>query len=240
MLMLNQTAQLRLKDLNNFSLIYFININVSKIAGIKKLIELHLFKQASARSTSSLMVSEKRLVLDQNYEKKNNLQQLNEADYLYVPTNTFYENTGTFINTEGFFKKVTKIIYRNKMKSDWHILRKIVHYFKNKLIFFNRKDNQSLFFNLKKVYDFKTYVDLNYYPIKKLTQISFLLNNKNKAFLLSNSKRHFKIKVTKLKVTKLKYCINDFFNSNKDQYSLSSIVLACCSKQTKYQSTNFF
>jgi NADH dehydrogenase/NADH:ubiquinone oxidoreductase subunit G len=175
MLMLNQTAQLRLKDLNNFSLIYFININVSKIASIKKRVELHLFKQASTKSRSSLIVSEKRLILDQNYEKKNNLQQFNRTttDYLYVPTNTFYENSGTFINTEGFFKKVTKIIYRNKIKSDWHILRKIVHYFKNQLIFFNRKDNQSLFFNLKKVRDFKTYVDFNYYPIKKLTQISF-------------------------------------------------------------------
>jgi hypothetical protein len=40
------------------------------------------------------------------------------TDYLHVPTNTFYENNGTFISTEGLFKKATKIIYRNKRKSD--------------------------------------------------------------------------------------------------------------------------
>jgi hypothetical protein len=120
------------------------------------------------------------------------------------------------------------------------VLRKIINYFKNKLTFFNTRDNQSLLFNLKKVYDFKNYIDFSYYPIKKLTQIGFLLNNRNKVFSLSNSKWHFKTKTTKLKVTKLKYCINDFFDNNKDQYSSSSIVLACCSKQIKYQATNFF
>lgn len=242
MLMLNQTARLRLKDLNNFSLIYFININISKIASIKKIIELHLFKQMSTKSTSFSTVAEKKLVLDQNYQENNNLPLFSQitTDYLYIPTSTFYENSGTFVNTEGLFRRVTKLIHRNKIKSDWHILRKIINSFKDKLIFFNKKDNQSLSFNLKKVYYFKTYVDFSYYPIKKLTQISFLLSNKNKVFSLSNLKRPFKIKTTKLKITKLRYFINDFFNSNKDQYSSNSTVLACCSKQVKYQATNFF
>lgn len=241
--MLNQTAQLKSKDVNNFSLLYFININVGKIASVKKIIELHLFKQTRITKNMSLLtVSEKKLILDQNYKKNNNSQAFNEitTDYLYVPTNTFYENNGTFINTEGLFKRATKIIYRNKKKSDWHVLRKIISYFKNEFVFFNKKDNRSLFFNLKKVYRFKNYIDFSCSPVKKLTQISSLLNNKNKVFLLNSSKLRFKTKVTKLKVTKLKYSINDFFNSNKDQYSSNSMVLACCSKQIKDQATNFF
>jgi hypothetical protein len=53
MLMLNQTAQLRFKDVNNFSLLYLININVGKIANIKKVIELHLLNQTFTKNISS-------------------------------------------------------------------------------------------------------------------------------------------------------------------------------------------
>lgn len=113
-------------------------------------------------------------------------------------------------------------------------------YFKNKLIFLNKKNNQNIFINLKKFYNFKNYINFNYCPIKKLTYLSCLLTNKNKAFIISNSKLHFKIKITKFKTTKLKYCLNHFFNNHKDQYSLNSIILAGCSKQIKFQITNFF
>jgi hypothetical protein len=242
MLMLNQTTKLAYKDLNNFSLIYFININVSKIGHIKKIIELHLFKQSFINNVNCLKFSDKILILDQNYIKNNNLKLANKirADYLHAPINTFYENSGTFINTEGFVKKTNKIIYKNKIKSNWHILRKLMNYFKNKLVFLNKKDNQSIFVNLKKFYNFKNYINFIYCPIKKLTYLSCLLTNKNKAFIISNSKLHFKAKVMKFKVTKIKYCLNDFFNSHKDQYSSNSNILAGCSRQIKSQITNFF
>jgi NADH dehydrogenase/NADH:ubiquinone oxidoreductase subunit G len=236
--MLNQTAKFKFKDLNNFSSIYFINININNVGNIKKIMELYLFKQIFINKIFKF--SNKKLILDQNYKQNNNLQFSNKItiDYLYVPANTFYENSGTFINTEGFLKKTTKIIYKNKTKSNWHILRKIIHYFNNKLIFFNVKDNQNIFFNLKKFYNFKNYINFNYCPIKKLTHLSCLLSNKNKVFIINS--KNFKINVTKFKNTKLKYCLNNFFNSSKDKYSSNSIVLAGCSKQIKYQSTNFF
>lgn len=242
MLMLNQTAKLTSKNLNNFSLIYFININVGYIGYIKKIIELNLFNQTCINNLDCLTFFNKTLILDQNYIKNNNLQLSNKvkADYLHIPINTFYENNSTFINTEGFIKKTNKIIYKNKIKSNWHILRKLINYFKNKLIFLNRKDNQSIFVNLKKFYNFKNYINFSYCPIKKLAYLSCLLTNKNKVFIISNFKLYFKTKVTKFKVTKLKYCLNDFFNSHQDQYSQHSVLLASCSKQIKFQITNFF
>lgn len=120
-LMLNQTTKLTVTDLNNFSLIYFINVNVCKINHIKKIVELHLFKQQIfINKLDCLKFSDKKLILDQNYKKDINLQLSNKirADYLYVPTNTFYENNNTFINTEGFVKKTNKIIYKQKIKSN--------------------------------------------------------------------------------------------------------------------------
>ena len=120
MLMLNQTAKLTYKNLNNFSLIYFININVSQVSFIKKIIELNLFKHTCINNLGCLRFLDRTLVLDQNYIKNNNLQLSNKikADYLHIPINTFFENNFTFINTEGFVKKTNKIIYKNKIKSN--------------------------------------------------------------------------------------------------------------------------
>jgi hypothetical protein len=44
----------------------------------------------------------------------------------------------------------------------------------------------------------------------------------------------------KFKFIKLKYWLDDFFNTNKDKYSQNSTTLTSCSKLIKYEITNFF
>jgi len=239
MFILNHNKKLKLKDLNNFSSIYFINTMVNKIGNFKKITELQLFLKEHVIKSKCL---KRKCVLDQNYKTNKNLKFSikNKADYLYVPTTTFYENQETFISTTGFIKRSTKIISKNKSKSTWQILRKIIKHLRNKLIFFNKKDNQILFFNLKKLYNFKNYINFQYYPVKKMTNLSYYLSTRNKIFTINKFNFYFKIKHRKLITTKLKYWMNNIFNSNKDQYSSNSNILINCSKQVKYQTTNFF
>jgi len=111
----NQTKKLKLKDLNNFSSIYLLNANISKIGSFKKITELQLFQKEIFGSKGS----EKKFIFDQNYKKENNLQLSIKTmtDYFYIPTTTFYENEETFINTIGYIKKTTKIISKNKSKN---------------------------------------------------------------------------------------------------------------------------
>jgi hypothetical protein len=114
-LMLNQTKKLKLKDLKNFSSIYFLNVTINKIGNLKKIIELHFFKKRFFKNK----YLEKKIIFDQNYKINNNLKfsTKNKTDYFYIPASTFYENEETFISTLGSIKKSTKIISKKKTKN---------------------------------------------------------------------------------------------------------------------------
>jgi len=203
----SQKTSFKLKDLNNFSCIYFLNVTFSKLASFKKITELQLFKQQLFVKISH-NTTEKRLFLDQNYRINNNHAISNKilTDYLYMPINVFYENEETYINTEGFIKRTNKIISKNNTKNNWQILRKFLKYFKNKLICLNKKNNQILFFNSNKIHNFINFINLNFYPIKKITFLSCFLNLQNKKFIINTrAQLNFKTKITKLINTKLKY-----------------------------------
>jgi hypothetical protein len=51
---------------------------------------------------------------------------------------------------------------------------------------------------------------------------------------------YFKMKARKYITTKLKYWLDDFFSSNKDEYSQNSIILTDYSKVLRIKFTNFF
>jgi len=231
-----QNTKFKLKDLNNFSCIYFLNVTTNKLASFKKIIELQLIISTLFNTV------ENKLFLDHNYKINNNLTLSNNilTDYLYIPNNTFYENEETYINTKGFIKRTTKIISKNNIKNNWQILRKILKYFKTKLICFNKKNNRILFFNSNKLYNFKNFINFQYYPIKKITNLGYYLNIKNKTFIMNKIKLNFKIKSKKFNTTKLKYYLNGFFNNNKDKFTQNSVVLNNCYINEKYNSTNFF
>ena len=91
----------------------------------------------------------------------------------------FYENEETFINTEGLIKKTVKLIFKKQTKNNWQILRKFFRHFKNKLTFLNKKDNQTIFFNAKKISNFKNFISFQYYATQNLTNLNFYLNIKN-------------------------------------------------------------
>lgn len=231
-IILKQIPKLILKDLKNFSSLYLLNVTTDNISNLKKITELKLLK------TSAYV--KHRLLLDQNNKTNNNFMFSKKTlgSYLHIPNSTFYENEETFINTEGFIKRTTKLISKKKTKNNWQILRKILKHFKNKLTFLTQKDNQIIFFNSKKFYNFRNFINFQYYALQSLTHLNFYLNIKNKTIVLNPL--NFKPKIKKLVSTKLKYWLDDFFSGGKDEYSQYSIILTNCSKILRAESTNFF
>ena len=152
----------------------------------------------------------------------------------------FYENEETFINTEGFIKRTTKLIFQKKTRNNWQLLRKIFNYLKTNLIFLNSKNNNFIIFNYRKFSNFKNYINFQYQATQTLTNISFYLSTRNQSFLLYDKNNNFKQMRKKIKITKLKYWLDDFFNGGKDEYSHYSTVLSNCSSILRSKNTNFF
>jgi NADH dehydrogenase/NADH:ubiquinone oxidoreductase subunit G len=231
------------KDLTNFSALYFINVTANNNSNLKKVIEL---KTLNDIQKNALQVNNFKLFLDQNSTNHKNsilLERLNTTQkilnqYFYLPSNVFYENEETFINTEGFFKRTTKLIFRKKTKSNWQILRKFLNHFKSKLYFLNKKDNLSIVFNSTKITNFKTYSNFQYYATQTLTNLNFYFCVQNQPFSISNT--IFKQKSKKVLCTKVKYWLDDFFSGGKDEYSQKSLILTNCSRILRSESTNFF
>lgn len=233
--------QVSLKDLTNFSSLYFLNTSINNIPNFKRITESKLLNYSLSASS---IVSGNRLFLDQNSTSNtensliyNSAFSL-ESNYYHLPNSMFYENEETFINTEGLIKRTTKLIFRKKTKSNWQILRKFFKQFKTSLTFLNKKDNQIVFFNSRKITNFKNFMSFQYSATQSLTNLNFYLNIKTQPVVLNN--KNYRFKTTKMNNTKLKYWLDDFFSGSKDEYSQNSLILTNCSRILRSETTNFF
>jgi hypothetical protein len=237
---INKFNPVNLTDLTNFGSMYFINVNLNLITNFKKLIELKLLNYNNKK-----YFTRNSIVLDQNFNynnqnihfKLNNNN--NDKNCFYLTNTMFYENEETFVNTEGLVKRTTKLIFRKKSKSNWQLIRKFFKTFKTNLVFLDNKMNHLLFFNSNSNTNFKNYMYFHFLATQSLTNLNFYLNIKNNPFLLKDTYK-FKISSTKIKNTKLKYWLDDFFSGGKDEYSNNSLILTNCSKITRTESSNFF
>lgn len=233
---LKQISKLMIKDLKNFSSLYFLNVKANNSSNLKKIIELKLLKFNSGSIFKNLVI------LDQNSQTNHNYIFSNKItnNYWFIPSSIFYENEETFVNTEGLVKRTIKLISRKKNKNNWQILRKLLKFFSHKLTFLTQKDNQFILFNSQKFYYFKNFMMFQYYPTRVLSHMNFYFNIKNKSILLNKFEFNFKQKNKKFIQTKIKYWLDDFFNDGKDEYSENSRVLVTCSKVLKLKLTNFY
>lgn len=247
---------LTFKDILSFSSIYVINITINKLENFKtkftetKLLNFIKFEESNLK---------KELFVDHTFIKKNNINfwmsSLNSNNklssklvkfksYVYFPTNTFFENNETFINTEGLIKRTTKLIFKKDKsitKTSWEFIRKFIKYNKNAAVFLNNNKNSKLiFFNSENQYNFKNYINLQFSATQTLTDLNFYLNIKNHPFIIYKSSLPFKINITKLYNTKLKYWLDDYFNGDKDNYSHNSKTLTECSILLRSNTTSFF
>lgn len=227
------------KDLIYFNSILILNLTGLKISNLKKIIELKLLKY------SNKIINKIQLILDYNYKHSTNnelvtkLNQLNKnfwKKYFIIPATTFYENQETFLNTEGFVKQSTKLVY-NKAHTNWQIIKKIFTHLQKKLKSLNTKNNHLLFFDSTQTASFKNFSMFQYQNTKTLTITNFYLNEKTENFTFIPV--NFKWNRFKFKLTKLKYWLDDFFIGGKDEYSQQSVVLTNCSKIIRFKTSNF-
>jgi NADH dehydrogenase/NADH:ubiquinone oxidoreductase subunit G len=242
---LNQFKFFCAKDLNTLNSLYFLNVPTNKIANLKKIVELKLLNHVK---TPQQKRSTKQIFLDQNSKLNSNLTYYSalhsakeKETFKYIPltSNSYYESDETFINTEGLIKRVTKII-KKKTKNSWQIVRKILKHLDRNFFFFNKKENNLIFFNSKKITNFKNYINCQYQAAQILTNASFYFSIQNNTFIINKINLYFKQKLHKLLNTKLKYWLDDFFSGGKDEYSEHSSILINCSKISRSESTNFF
>ena len=235
---------LKSKDFNDYNVLYFINVTSNNLPSLKKVLELNLMNYSKA-----IPDLHNKLILDQNYKTYNNATLLNKLTnnqnsffdcYQYLPTSVFYENEETFFNTEGFFKRTIKLISRKKTRNNWQIIIKLLKTLKKNLVSLNSQNNDLIFFNSNKLINFKNFIYFQYYASKSLTNLNFYLTLKTNPVFFHTNTSNFKKPIKKINNTKLKYWLDDFFTSGKDEYSHNSLLLTNCSKIVRAEQTNFF
>ena len=152
----------------------------------------------------------------------------------------FYENEETYINTEGFIKKTSKLITSRKTKEGWKLLRNLTKQLKNQCIGLNSRNSNTVLFNAVKQTNFMNFINFHYCAVEKLDSSTPSLATKNQQFFFTKTVNKFKQNALKINATKSKYWLDDFFTGGKDEYSKNSLVLSNCSKILRTQSTNFF
>ena len=234
---------LTLKDLLCFSSFYIINTNTNNIKNLKKITESRLlnlktffyhYKEKRILNKNKLLITQNHNTIFSKFPKL-----LKFHKYLYLPNSNLFQNNETFINTEGLIKKTTKLIFKNKTKSNWQLIRKFAVTINNIFLINNFKDKSLIYFNSKNLYNFKNLINFQFYSTKTLTNISYFLNTRNKTFIIHKKFPSFKKNTIKLFKTKLKFWLDDFFIGGKDRFCNNSLTMINSSKNIKLQTTNF-
>jgi|AntRauTorckE5430_2_1112549.scaffolds.fasta_scaffold00054_30 NADH-quinone oxidoreductase chain G len=216
-------------DLNSSSGLYFLNTS-SRTSNLRKIINLKLLGYLGVSDTLP------KFCLEQNNGLFANVVLATKSsykiyNYINLPNSTFFETSGTFLNTEGVFKKTVKFISTNKQtKEDWQIIRKIFACSKNINLTNNYKDNCLLSFNngnLNKFRNFSGFLSIanDGLTLKENTHLIQPISN-----MLVRPAEVTKKKKLKIFGTKLKIWINDFYIGGKDLYSKQSSTMIKCSK----------
>lgn len=238
---LNKFLHLSSNDLNKFFALYSVNTSLNSISNVKSLIELYLLKKLSDNSYKNKnLISQSIYSSNDVFYFKVKGKFINS--YYYLPTNMVYEENETYINTQGFIKKMGKLLnFKKEAKTNWQITRKLCSNIKSLTFYSNKKDNDLIQFDLMNVLNFKNYISFHYSASQNLTSLSFYLTKQNSPII--KSLKIFSFKLVKIKIfnTKVKYWLDDFFiNNGRDSFSYNSSLLLNCSKVLRMSSTNFF
>ena len=234
---LSRFSFLTLKDLTSFSSFYTLNVNLNNVANLRTVMESRLLNCKNSQK----LFSEK-LFLNQSFMDSpiSSSTLVPFKKYLYLPNSTFFENQETFINTEGFRKIGSKLIFKKNSKSDWQLLRKLIQ---NSFVHQDlncTKDGQIIFYNSKSLFDFKNFINFHYQAVHNLTNLNDYVITVNRKFTIYKKFEKFKSVRVKMFNTKLKYWLDDFYTGGKDTFCQNSLTLTRCSANYRLQVTNFF
>jgi len=235
---LNNFKYISENDLKKFSAFYFINSNFF-ISNFRKVIELQLLNYFQDEQKIARILIEQNCGMVEFFDKKIK-EFYNIFSYFHLPNSVLYENSGTFITTEGFFKKSVKIISSDEQsKENWQIFRKFLYYLKNLSFLNNIKINTRLNFNNNSIVNLHSFMGFHYYAIKNLTKLNLYYNKKIIDLNLNILLKNYKFKRNKIFETKFRLWLDDFYIGGRDFYSKYSLVMIRCSKIFRLKNTNF-
>ena len=228
------------KDLKNSSGLYFIRISTTA-SKIKKLINLKIGQILNSTDNSY-----NKSIITQDIKQNNELSNLfeniyNKFNYTHLPTNMFFENSGSYLNTEGIFKKSVKLVSTSQnIKDDWSILRKLM-LFSKQITFLNDVDsNNKLEFNYNNIYHFKNFINILFLANINLINIKFQTINYKKNNSFNFDKLKFRSSTEKAYNTLLKRLIDDFYVNEYDSYSQISPTMVKCSIGLRSEQITFY
>jgi len=209
-------------DLNKSSGIFFINNGLRTSLLINKFMELSLLNH-------SLTSINNKVIIEQNF--KNRLltlqNKLNIYDYIYLPSNTFFESAGSYINTEGNLKCSTKLIStQHNTKDDWVILRKLISVLETIEFMCDIKNNTRIHYNNNNLFNFKNLISFLFINTQNLSKFSFHRRTFSQLFRIIPMQ---KVKRLKILSTQLKKPLEDFYLGGFDNYSYESKTMIFCS-----------
>jgi len=223
------------KDLSTSSGLYFLNTQPNTLT-FRKLTKLKLLNYNTSNSSWPTYCFE------QNFGTTHSELQSSYKPYNYVnlPNGSFFESTGSFLNTEGSLKKTVKFVStKSQTKEDWQIVRKIFSNTTKLSLLKHPENNLTLNFNTNNFSKFKDFINYQFTAINSLNNKAsntFNLNIKPN-YLKLNSK--FKRQKLKVFSTKLKIWLNDFYIGGNDSYSRYSATMVNCSRMLRAEKNNF-
>jgi len=217
---------------------YCINTNINDL-NFKKVINLKLLNYFTNLAKTPTFYIEQNNGFPRTISKQfsNNYK---IYQYINLPNNLFFESTGTYLNTEGIFKKNIKFIPTLKQtREDWQIIRKLFANTKKISFISNYKYNTILTYNNKTFLKYKNFIGFLYYTNQVLNNKNYYMNKETSTTLNLSIYNKFKTKKSKIYTTKLKLWLHDFYIGGKDLYSKYSLTMINCSKSYRLEKTNF-
>lgn len=223
-------------DLKDVAGVYCINTNLSN-TNIKKLIDYKLlFHIRDKKKTWPFFIEQNNRIPESTALKLKTF--FNVSNYINIPNNVFFETSGTYITTQGYFKKVIKVVSStNQSKENWQIIRKLLSYTKTINFINDSKYNNRLTFSGDNILNFQNYIGFNFYSIRNLIHLNLSYTKAPCSF--SFNKSFYKTKRVKVFETKVRIWLDDFFLGGKDSYSKHSLIMIKCSKILRNNSINF-
>jgi NADH dehydrogenase/NADH:ubiquinone oxidoreductase subunit G len=209
-------------DLNKNNGLFFINNGIRTYLMINKFMELALLNHTVLDMTTQV-------IIEQNY-KSSMLTQINNVnvlEYIYLPSNTFFESAGSYINTEGSMKCSTRLVSSiHNTKDDWVILRKLISVLGIIEFTCDIKNNTRVQYNGNSLFNFKNLVSFLLLETQNLSKLAFHRRTFNQTFLFTPTQQ---IRKLKIQSTQLKKWIEDFYLGGFDNYSHESKTMILCS-----------
>ena len=224
------------KDYKKTFAFYCINTSFTN-PSLKKLINFKLLNLINENTKIP------KYVLEQNGGFSSDLHNagkraLNIYNFINIPNKVFFETSGTYLTTQGFFKKMIKILVsENQSKDNWQILRKVFSYTASVSYLSNSQFNHNINFNCKTITNFRDFTRFHFYATRNLIKPG--IESTKVANFFIESSINYKIKRKKIFNTKLRFWLDDFYIGGSDHYSHYSAVMIQCSKITRLKSTNF-